>query len=1029
MWMRLSRNIANSSAWIFHLRIDPVVPMGAAIWMIAAFILNVLNVGAVAAAPPIGIIDSVVGRMAGDGYPSEVAKIFPTGLIFDSTGNLYLVDRGPLRVRWVQRSTGSAEAGTGQIDLGTATINTVNHISLILVGASDVGMDSQGRLYIVDQFAHRIWRRSTAGIWSVLAGTGTAGFSGDGLLATVATLNSPTAITIDANDNVFIADTTNQRIRRIEAATNVISTIAGGGATLGDNGPAGQAKLANPRGMTFDSQGNLYIADSANQRIRKIIASNGQIVSSCTITTIAGNGLAGAGGDGLAATLARLSGPADVALAPNGELYIADTGNHLIRRVDAQGIIWTAAGSFKGSTGDGGPATSAAFDGPQAIAFSPHGDLWISDTNNLRIRRVRNGTVTSVVGRNNGDGYPSEVASLTPTGLAFNGSGDLFVTDRKSLQTRWVDASPTQPDLGNSPIATLSPPAGFIGASDVAIDAAGRIYVADQYGNRVWRRAATGDTWTVIAGTGSPGYSGDGDLGSRATLNSPTGVAVTGAGTVYVADATNQRIRRIDGATSIITTIAGGGSALNDGGPANQAKIANPRGLALDLQGNLFIADSSNHRIRKITASSGVINGNSIITTVAGNGLAGGGGDTGPATSARLAQPADVAVDGNGNLFIADNGNHAIRWVEAATGTIYTIAGSFKGNFGDGGLASAALLDSPQGVTLDASGDLWISDSGNERIRRIDMVDPLTPTPTWTNTWTPTATPTSTWTATRTPTQVNTPTRTATQTATRTPTMTPVPPTATRTTTWTSTPTRTPSNTSTPTHTHTYTLTPTITTTPTATMTPTFVTGSFTVEGDVRYFSSSEIVPGVTITLSGPTTLTTQTDSATGSFRFEDVPAGLWSLQASKLGDRNAALSSLDAVYIQQSLTGFRPLSPNESLAADTNGNGAVDFDDATELLHFKVGTSNNLPLAERCGSDWLFRVDSAEGANTVIASPNTGPALCLQGRVSMLPLVSNVRVRFVGAVIGDTTGNWQFATQGSAISRRASSPLNLRTR
>jgi len=991
--------------------------------------------GVAVAAPPSGVIGSVVGRTQGDGYPAEVAKISPTGLSFDALGNLFVVDRGPLRVRWVLRSTGSIEVSTGLVDLGSATIDTVGGVGLALVGASDVAFDSQGRLYIVDQFGHRIWRRNTLGVWSVLAGIGTAGFSGDGQNATSATLNSPTAIALDANNNIFVADTTNQRIRRIDASSNVISTLAGGGSSLGDQGPAGQAKLANPRGMTFDASGNLYLADSANQRIRKIAASAGQVSASSTITTVAGNGLAGGGGDGQAATEARLSGPADVAWSSTGELYIADTGNHLIRRVDTQGRIWTAAGTFKGSTGDGGAATSAAFDGPQAIVFSPEGDLWISDTNNKRVRRVRNGIVTSVVGRSAGDGYPAEVASVIPTGVAFNASGDLFITDRQSLQTRWVDSNPTQPDLGSSTIATLPPPAGFVGASDVAIDGSGRIYIVDQYGNRVWRRAAAGGAWTVIAGTGSAGYTGDGDLGSRATLNSPTGIAVTSSGTVYIADATNQRIRRVDGSTAIITTIAGGGSALNDGGPASQAKIANPRGLALDPQGNLFIADSSNHRIRKITASAGVISGNSIISTVAGNGLAGGGGDNGPATSARLAQPADVVVDSGGNFFIADNGNHAIRWVDAATGTIYTIAGSFKGSSGDGGPSTSALLDSPQGVAIDGNGDLWISDTGNERVRRIELGVPPTPThtstPSHTNTWTPTITAAWTQTPTRTPTSVNTPTRTATWTSTWTPTRTatwtPVPATPTNTATLTRTPTRTPSNTATPTHTLTFTRTPTATATPTATLTPTLLTGSFTIQGDVRYFASQEFVPGVTVILEGATTRTAQTDYATGSFRFDDVPAGQWTLRAEKVGDRNAALSSLDAVYIQRTLADSGFLSPVATLAGDTNGNGGIDLADATELLNFKVGTSPNLPLAQRCQSDWIFVVDQTTGANTEVLPRSPGSQTCLLGQIEIRPLVSDVQVRFLGAVVGDTTGNWQFATQGSAVTRRATSGLSSR--
>jgi uncharacterized protein (TIGR03437 family) len=342
-----------------------------------------------------------------------------------------------------------------------------------------------------------------------------------------------------------------------------------------------------------------------------------------------------------------------------GNLYIADTNNQSIREV-SNGVISTVAGNqTPGFSGDNGSATSAQLNRPWGVAVDSAGDLYIADAMNQCIREVSNGVISTVAG----------------TGThGFSG------------------------DNGPATSAQLDNPYG------VAVDSAGSLYIADSSNSRI--RKVSGGVITTIAGNGTPGFSGDNGPAASARLAYPQGVAVDSASNLYIADAGNNRIRKVS--NGVIATVAGGGAFLGDNGPATSAQLDNPEGVAVDSAANLYIADTSNSRIRKVS--------NAVISTVAGNGTVGFSGDNGPPTSAQLANPWAVAVDSAGNLYIADYGNNRVRKV--SNGVITTVAGNGTQGFsGDDGPATSAQLDGPFGVAVDRAGNLYIADYFNSRIR------------------------------------------------------------------------------------------------------------------------------------------------------------------------------------------------------------------------------------------------------------------------------------------------------------------------
>jgi uncharacterized protein (TIGR03437 family) len=492
----------------------------------------------------------------------------------------------------------------------------------------------------------------------------------------------------------------------------LIKTVAGG-APLATPAPA-QSAIGNPRAVALDSSGNVYF--STGNVVYKLDGSG-------NLTVVAGNSHAGYSGDGNQATAAQLNAPRGLVLDSAGNLYIADTGNNVVRMVTPAGVISTIVGTgFAGFFGDGGPATGAELNQPYGLAFDGSGNLYIADAGNSVVRKVSNGTINTFAGLGASRGYTGDTGAANaaqlsfPVSIAFDSSGNAYIADDGNYVIREVSGGNINTIIGNGT-------QGFAGDGIAAtsgelnepnglqVDSSGNLYFADQGNSRVRKFTKSNSQLSTVAGNGSFGFSGDGSGATNALLNNPYGIALASSGNIYIADYGNARIRLISG--SNISTVAGNGqiSFSGDGGQATSAQLNQPDGVAVDSAGNLYISDKLNQRIRKVSGG--------VITTIAGTGTAGYTGDGGSAANAQVNQPAGLATDTSGNIYVADTLNHAVREI-TPTGNITTIAGTgVQGYAGDGGSAMGAQLRFPSGVAVDQAGNIYIADTGNHVVRKI----------------------------------------------------------------------------------------------------------------------------------------------------------------------------------------------------------------------------------------------------------------------------------------------------------------------
>lgn len=678
------------------------------------------------------VIHEVAGGGLGDGGPATAGDLSsPGGLAKDVTGNLYIADAAHHAVRKVDGSTGkiSTVAGCGIAGFGG---DGAAATSALLKRPFGLALDGNGNLFIADSGNFRIRKvQLSTGVITTIAGNGIAGYAGDGGDALSASFNFPTHP--DAGGiavygaNLYVVDNLNHRLRKVDLTTNVISTVAGLGTAgfSGDGGLAAQAQLKSPRDIDVDPTGNVFVSDTGNNRIRKIDAQG-------VITTVAGNGTAAPySGEGGMATSATLNAPYHAAVSANGDLYIELRNDSLIVKVDhASNVISTIGGSSPGFSGDGGQATLAELYRPAHALVDVSGSLYFSDASNNRVRKIdSSGVITTVAGTLLG--YAGEDVTgpnaefRDPTGVASDANGNLYIADAGNHRIRRIDRQSglvtTRAGLGLPGFAGDGGPAEqaqFESPSAVVLDKDDNIYVADTGNNRVRRIDTLTGVVDTFAGSEVSGFGGDGGSAEAAQLLTPTDLAIDEAGNLFIADSGNHRIRRVDAATHVIATIAGNGApgypGAGDGGPAIQASLENPAGLAMGTWGVLFIADSGHNSIRAVDLVSGT------IVTVSGSGVASYSGDRTPASSAGLNRPRGLAVDSAGQIYVADTDNHAVRKIDYyGTGNIVTVAGSGTEGFaGDEGPATQANLCAPTDLVLSSS-EVYIVDRGNHRIRRL----------------------------------------------------------------------------------------------------------------------------------------------------------------------------------------------------------------------------------------------------------------------------------------------------------------------
>jgi len=515
-------------------------------------------------------------------------------------------------------------------------------------------------------------------------------------------LSEPNGVALDADGNVYVADTNNNLIRKITAA-GVVTTLAGSGTGGFADGTGTAASFDGPRGIAVDASGVVYVADSGNHRIRKISADG-------EVTTLAGSGSPGFAND-TTGTLASFNNPSGIAVDASGVVYVADRSNHRIRKISTAGEVTTLAGSGSPGFANNNTGTLALFNNPSGIAVDASGVVYVADSDNHSIRKITAaGEVTTLAGSvmaGSTDATGSAASFIDPHGVAVDAFGVVYVGDSGNTRIRKITAAGEVTTLAGSSYGSADgagTAAKFSNPRAIAVDPSGNLYVADTNNNLI-RKIDSSANVSTFAGETNGAVNGQASVARFSTQgNNIGGLSADAAGNVYVADTQNHLIRKITPA-GVVSTLAGSGTAGSaDNATGTLASFNTPRGIAVDASGVVYVADSGNNLIRKITAAG-------EVTTLAGSGSPGSANNA-TGTLASFDNPFGIAVDVAGNVYVADAANASIRKITAA-GEVTTLAG--------------ASFSYPTGVAVDAAGNVYVADNGGDSISKVTSAGVVTP--------------------------------------------------------------------------------------------------------------------------------------------------------------------------------------------------------------------------------------------------------------------------------------------------------------
>jgi sugar lactone lactonase YvrE len=767
----------------------------------------------------------------GEAIGEEAVLNGPSGAAFDTAGNLYVSDAlshvilkitpaGAVTTLAGSIQSGYTDATGAMAQFNFASPGAYSGTNANAKGMAGVAVDSSGNVYVADIGNNVIRKITPAGVVSTLAGSGVAGYVD--ATGTAAQFNFKTGspafgytaaagIAVDSTGNVYVGDSGNNVIRKITPAGGV-STLAGSpGVTGYVNGTGAGAQFYTPLGVAVDGSGNVYVADYGNCAIRKVTPAG-------VVTTFAGESSFGTGSGYLdsTGTAAQFFYPQGLTIDASGNLYVTDNST-VIRMITQAGVVSTIAGSQTIGKADG-PAIAAKFSLTQGIALDGSGNVYVADRDAHKIRKASinpygytiGGHVVGLVsgsslvlqnnGGNNltvnakglftfptpltdisgaasynvtiltqpagqtctianntggfttgdvlsvdincaavstlaGSGVAGYVNATGPAaqfnfrsggfdiyaGVATDTSGNVYVADTQNCVIRKITPAGVASTFAGSTCgyldSTTATGAQFMWPHGVAVDGAGNVYVADTNNGRIRKISTTGAV-TSLAGSGAQGHA-DG-TGAAAMFAAPMGLAVDASGNVYVADMNSDTIRKVTPA-GVVTTVAGvatGASLMKYvNGLGNIAEFNSPTSVALDAAGNLYVADYNNHAIRKITPAGMV----STLAGLGGPGVGAVGYFNSTGTGAALYKPSGVAVDAAGNVFVTDTWNNVVRVINPM-GTVLTLAGPTAPTTTAGlanGNGTSALFNYPDGIAVDAAGNVYVADSNNNVIRKI----------------------------------------------------------------------------------------------------------------------------------------------------------------------------------------------------------------------------------------------------------------------------------------------------------------------